>query len=215
MTSKSLNSQSREVSQIFLHSSLSSSEVIPDAPTLPYLDCLNAGIQTEDYTPKDPDRLVLDKPVEYYSDLRFMPSGPVKDLWKIKEYVFGEKSVRIRFDRVYTSALKKSPSHVVPTTMSIVAQHLSAAFFSRRFGFDFRVDERVKIWPVFFSHEIRTIITSEEDLIMEQNHTLIRKIGIEMDEDSLYFGKDKYYFESCATINETMPMTAKSFLFVI
>jgi hypothetical protein len=151
-----------------------------------------------------PKHIILGQPMECYSELQFMKAGKVRDSWHLRDYYIEGNSIRSTFNRKYTSELAESPSHVVPTTMHIVAQHLGFIYLSEVFGFDHQHEERIKIWPTEFFHSMRNLIPNEKDLVVELKINILR-----------HAKANQYYCEAIVTVDDQMPMTCKSIFLII
>ncbi len=151
-----------------------------------------------------PRLIELPEAFEAYSELKFMQAGSVRDSWLLKNYQIDGNKISSRFDRKYHSALKASPSHVVPTTFAAVAQHLAFIYGSELFGFDHQREERIKLWPTEFQNQQRNLIAEEEDLIVELTVNYIQHLRSNM-----------YMAEAVASVNQDATMTMKCVVYTI
>lgn len=174
-----------------------SGTIIPPAPTL--------FKPREKLVPNlDPKIIVLPKPFEAYSELKFMNAGSVRDTWLLKNYKIAGNKISSQFDRLYHSALKASPSHVVPTTFAAVVQHLAFIYGSELFGFNHQQEERVKLWPTEYQNSQRNFMGEESDLLVELTIHYVQHLRSNM-----------YIAEATANVNQDASMSMKCVVYTI
>ena len=90
----------------------------------------------------------------------------VEDL-HVREYRRGDRYAEAHFDRVYSSAMQASPSHLIFLSALVHSQKLLYLVLCKEFGFKYDPagPEKFKMWPTKVECRIPELIADEVNLV--------------------------------------------------
>lgn len=112
-------------------------------------------------------------------ELRFnvMPERPVEERLYVKEYRIWDNYVEAQFDRTYSSAMEKSPDHLVFLTALAHTQKMLYLALCREFGFSYEAKgkELLKIWPTKVEVRMPKLCDENKDVVQELRVIEVKK----------------------------------------
>ncbi len=124
-----------------------------------------------------------------------MPDKDVKEELFIRRYDVWERTVRVVFDRKYTSKMFRSPSHLIFLSSQIHLQKILYVLLCQVFKHEYNPLKRetIKIWPTRVDTRIPKLIRNEKNLFQLVNvHYLERK------------SSGLYFLKCVSNVNDSM-----------
>lgn len=173
------------------------------------------GSATRVVTPHAKAETILDRrpvepasrPLAVYRDdttvsLQFnvMPNRPVAETLFVREYRIWHRYIEATFDRNYSSAMARSPSHLVFTTALTHTQKMLYAYACHEFGvpYDPHGPELFKFWPTKVDVRIPKMIREETDLVHRLHITELKE-----------FNEAKFKFVIESRVNDLLTINAQ------
>ncbi|MEM6674538.1 MAG: hypothetical protein AAF726_16950 [Planctomycetota bacterium] len=108
-----------------------------------------------------------------------MPDAPVTERLEILRYDTGPDFIEAHFDREYSSAMEKSPSHLIFLSVLVQWQRLIYIHVCQKFGRDpFEPGaEHFKIWPTKAEIRLPALERDEKNLVQRAEFEELRDFG--------------------------------------
>ena len=113
------------------------------------------------------DLTVIEEQHVSHLEFNVMPGRSVREDLLVREYRVGHRYAEAHFDRSYSSAMAKSPSHLIFLSVQVHSQKLLYMALCREFDLPYDPDgpELFKMWPTKLDVRIPTLIADEEGLV--------------------------------------------------
>lgn len=122
---------------------------------------------------------VIPENSQIQSRFNVMPGKNVEETLHIKEYRIRNRYIEATFDRTYHSEMKRSPDHLVVTTMQVHTQKMLYAYFCHELGlpYDPYGSELLKIWVTSFNVRLTRLIRENANLIQTMTINSVEKLS--------------------------------------
>ena len=165
----------------------------------------------------DPDwtRLELAEDVEVAVQMSFFRAAPVSErliITRAERRLNGNLHVNFSFDRTFSTQMERSPDHLTPIGLLLLAQKLLYYLLCAQAGFDPSDRfERFKLWPVSIDIRIPRLVVKREGVEGELFET--SRHAVHAESHTLYPGVDAICIKGKMVIEKTMEYEIECFVY--